>query len=271
MKSPGYKTAYAVATAPAFSLEGVSCTAGGHVLLRPLDLHIEAGRVTGLVGHNGSGKSTLVRLMAGQLAPDTGMVRCAGRPLADWGTREFAREVAWLPQQTPSTDGMTVRELVALGRYPWHGALGRFTADDATHVEEAMHAADVHRYADRSVDSLSGGERQRAWIAMLVAQNGRCMLLDEPTSALDVGHQLTVLELVRTLCAERAMTAVIVMHDVNMATRFCDRIVALREGRLLMRDDAAAIVDPARLEAIYGVPMSVTVDAATGRRLGFPS
>ncbi|WP_250528155.1 ATP-binding cassette domain-containing protein [Caballeronia sp. GAWG2-1] len=266
-----YQTAYATATPPAFSLEGVSRSAGGRTLLHPLDLHIEPGRVTGLVGHNGSGKSTLVKLLAGQIAPDTGVVRCAGRPLADWSTREFAREVAWLPQQTPSTDGMTVRELVELGRYPWHGALGRFTAGDAAHVDRAMQAADVHCYADRTVDSLSGGERQRAWIAMLVAQNGRCMLLDEPTSALDVGHQLTVLELVRTLCAERAMTAVIVMHDINMATRFCDRIVALREGRLLMREDAAVIVDPARLEAIYGVPMSVTTDASTGRRMCFPS
>lgn len=265
------QTAFAIATPPAFSLEGVSCSAGGRVLLHPLDLHIEQGCLTGLVGHNGSGKSTLVKLLAGQLRADAGVVRCAGRPLADWTTREFARAVAWLPQQTPSTDGMTVRELVSLGRYPWHGALGRFTADDATHVEAALHAADVHRHADRTVDSLSGGERQRAWIAMLVAQNSRCMLLDEPTSALDVGHQLTVLELVRTLCAERAMTAVIVMHDINMATRFCERIVALREGRLLMREDAANIVDPARLEAIYGVPMSVTTDAATGRRMGFPS
>jgi ferric hydroxamate transport system ATP-binding protein len=148
---------------------------------------------------------------------------------------------------------MTVRELVTPGRYPWHGGLG-LTANDA----------------DRTVDSLSGGERQRAWIAMLVAQNGRCMLLDKPTSALDAGHQPTVLEFVRTLCAERVMTAVIVMHDIDMAARFCDRIVALPEGRLLVREDAADVADPARLEAIYGVPMSVTTDAATGRRMDFP-
>ncbi|MBX4145565.1 ABC transporter ATP-binding protein, partial [Ralstonia pickettii] len=124
---------------------------------------------------------------------------------------------------------------------------------------------------DRPVDVLSGGERQRAWLAMLVAQDCRCMLLDEPTSALDLNHQLSVLELVRTLCATRAMSAVVVLHDVNMAARFCDRIVALREGRLLMRERAADIMDPVHLESIYGVPMRVSADPVSGRRLGFPA
>lgn len=217
------------------------------------------------------GQPTLVKLLARQLAPTAGTIRYAGKPLADWGARQFARQVAYLPQQTPPTDGMTVHELVALGRYPWHGALGRFGEEDAEHVERAMRAADVLRHADRPVDVLSGGERQRAWLAMLVAQDCRCMLLDEPTSALDLNHQLSVLELVRTLCATRAMSAVVVLHDVNMAARFCDRIVALREGRLLMRERAADIMDPVHLESIYGVPMRVSADPVSGQRLGFPA
>ncbi|RQN39347.1 ABC transporter ATP-binding protein [Paraburkholderia tropica] len=258
-------------TQTAFALEGVAFAAGGRTLLHPLDLTIEHARVTGLVGHNGSGKSTLVKLLARQLDPAAGTIRYAGRPLAQWSAREFARQVAYLPQQTPLTDGMTVRELVALGRYPWHGALGRFSDDDAAWVERAMRAADVLAHADRPVDVLSGGERQRAWLAMLVAQDCRCMLLDEPTAALDIGHQLAVLDLVRALCASGATSAVVVLHDVNMAARFCDRIVALREGRLLMRERAADIIDPLRLESIYGVPMSVSVDPSSGRRLGFPA
>ncbi|MFP3799244.1 ATP-binding cassette domain-containing protein [Paraburkholderia sp. SIMBA_027] len=177
-------------TQTAFALEGVAFAAGGRTLLHPLDLTIEHARVTGLVGHNGSGKSTLVKLLARQLDPAAGTIRYAGRPLAQWSAREFARQVAYLPQQTPLTDGMTVRELVALGRYPWHGALGRFNDDDAAR---------------------------------------------------------------------------------NLAARFCDRIVALREGRLLMRERAADIIDPLRLESIYGVPMSVSVDPSSGRRLGFPA
>lgn len=260
------------ATRPdAFTLAGVSFATSGRTLLHPLDLSIERGRVTGLVGHNGSGKSTLVKLLARQLSPTSGTLAWAGRPLHAWPARELAREIAYLPQQTPATDGMTVRELVALGRYPWHGALGRFTPGDAARVEAAMRDADVLHYATRAVDSLSGGERQRAWLAMLIAQDCRCMLLDEPTSALDIGHQLAVLELVRTLCSSRAMTAVVVLHDINMAARFCDRIVALREGRLLLRAEAADIIDPVSLEAIYGVPMRVSVDALSGRRLGFPA
>lgn len=257
--------------AATFSLERVSYVASGRPLLQSITLAIEPACVTGLVGHNGSGKSTLVKLLARQLAPTAGTIRYAGKPLADWGARQFARQVAYLPQQTPPTDGMTVHELVALGRYPWHGALGRFGEEDAEHVERAMRAADVLRHADRPVDVLSGGERQRAWLAMLVAQDCRCMLLDEPTSALDLNHQLSVLELVRTLCATRAMSAVVVLHDVNMAARFCDRIVALREGCLLMRERAADIMDPVHLESIYGVPMRVSADPVSGRRLGFPA
>ena len=257
--------------AATFSLERVSYVASGRPLLQSITLAIEPACVTGLVGHNGSGKSTLVKLLARQLAPTAGTIRYAGKPLADWGARQFARQVAYLPQQTPPTDGMTVHELVALGRYPWHGALGRFGEEDAEHVERAMRAADVLRHADRPVDVLSGGERQRAWLAMLVAQDCRCMLLDEPTSALDLNHQLSVLELVRTLCATRAMSAVVVLHDVNMAARFCDRIVALREGRLLMRERAADIMDPVHLESIYGVPMRVSADPVSGRSLGFPA
>ncbi|WP_334035556.1 ABC transporter ATP-binding protein [Burkholderia cepacia] len=257
--------------AATFSLERVSYVASGRPLLQSITLAIEPACVTGLVGHNGSGKSTLVKLLARQLAPTAGTIRYAGKPLADWGARQFARQVAYLPQQTPPTDGMTVHELVALGRYPWHGALGRFGDEDAEHVERAMRAADVLRHADRPVDILSGGERQRAWLAMLVAQDCRCMLLDEPTSALDLNHQLSVLELVRTLCATRAMSAVVVLHDVNMAARFCDRIVALREGRLLMRERAADIMDPVHLESIYGVPMRVSADPVSGRSLGFPA
>lgn len=258
------------ATSAAWTLNQVTFTAGGRTLLHPLDLTLDASSVTGLIGHNGSGKSTLIKLLAGQQQPASGSLSFAGKQLHAWGHREFAREVAYLPQQLPTADGMTVRELVALGRYPWHGALGRFTSEDHQHVEEAMNVTDVGHYADRAVDSLSGGERQRAWLGMLVAQNCRCMLLDEPTSALDIGHQLAVLSLVRSLCVSRGMTAIIVLHDVNMAARFCDHIVALREGRLLLREPAARVMNAAQLEAIYGVPMGVVTAPHSGHTMSFP-
>jgi ferric hydroxamate transport system ATP-binding protein len=235
----------------------------------PLDLNLATGRIYGLVGHNGSGKSTLLKLLARQMTPTSGLLSLAGKPLQQWSARSFAQQIAWLAQQPPAVDGMRVRELVALGRHPWHGALGRFDAQDHQHVEQAMIATDVAQHAERAVDSLSGGERQRAWMAMLVAQDCRCMLLDEPTSALDIGHQLALLERVRTLCRERGMGAVIILHDVNMAARFCDEVIALREGRLLLHVSADEILQEQHLQAIYGVPMGVFVDPLSGRPVSF--
>ncbi|SAL72756.1 ABC transporter-like protein [Caballeronia peredens] len=257
-------------SSPLFELHRVRFEAGTATLLDDIDLAIEPERVTGLIGHNGSGKTTLMRLLARHHAHYAGAIRFHGRPIAAWKPREFARHVAHLPQNTPSTDGMLVRELVALGRYPWHGSLGVFGDDDRAHVEEAMRMTDVAQYADRMVDSLSGGERQRVWLAMLIAQDSRCLLLDEPTSALDIAHQVEVLELVRSLCTQRRIAAVIVLHDINMAARFCDRIVALRHGRILMQGAPGEIMTGPNLEAIYGVPMNVLRDPSSGRAVGVP-
>jgi iron complex transport system ATP-binding protein len=224
----------------------------------------------GLIGHNGSGKTSLMRLLARLHQPTRGSIHFDGMPLASWPHRRFAQQVAHLPQYTPSTDGLLVHELVALGRYPWHGALGRVTADDRERVEEAMAWTDVAHYAQRAVDSLSGGERQRVWLAMLIAQNSRCVLLDEPTSALDISHQIEVLGLIRSLCEKRGMTAIVVLHDVNMATRFCNELISLRGGKVLMQASPTEIMRPDSLEAIYGVPMGVLTDPQSGHAIGFP-
>ena len=253
-----------------YQLSGVDFSIGDRLLLQSISLDIAPGQVVGLIGHNGSGKTSLMRLLARLHQPTRGSVHFDGAPLASWPHRRFAQQVAHLPQYTPSTDGLLVRELVALGRYPWHGALGRVTADDRERVEEAMAWTDVARYADRAVDNLSGGERQRVWLAMLIAQNSRCVLLDEPTSALDISHQIEVLGLIRSLCEKRGMTAIVVLHDVNMATRFCNELISLRGGKVLMQASPAEIMRPDSLEAIYGVPMGVLTDPQTGYAVGFP-
>lgn len=253
-----------------YQLSNVDFSIGDKPLLQSVSLDIAAGKVVGLIGHNGSGKTSLMRLLARQNTPTRGEIRFAGAALDSWPSRHFARQVAHLPQYTPTTDGLLVKELVALGRYPWHGALGRFTKDDEAKVAEAMHATDVTRFAERAVDSLSGGERQRVWLAMLIAQDSRCVLLDEPTSALDISHQIEVLGLVRSLCEARDMTAVVVLHDVNMATRFCSELVALRGGKILMQASPAEIMRSDNLEAIYSVPMGVLTDAVSGLSIGFP-
>ncbi len=242
---------------PLFTLEAVTFAIPERVLLEPLSLTLPARRVVGLIGHNGSGKSTLLKLLARQQPTSSGTIHFEGKALADWGDRPFARKVAYLPQTTPPASGMLVKELVALGRYPWHGALGRFTQADRDKVEEAMTLTDVTPFADRLVDTLSGGERQRVWLAMLVAQDAECLLLDEPISALDVAHQMEVLSLVHRLSKDKGLGVVLVLHDVNMAARFCDEIIALHTGKLIARGTPAEIMTAEELEAIYGVPMGV--------------
>ncbi|WP_343315636.1 ATP-binding cassette domain-containing protein [Brucella sp. BE17] len=257
-------------TSTLFELENVTFSAGGRMLLQPLTMAIPAGSVTALIGHNGSGKSTLLKILARQQPASGGTIRFYNKNLDQWGDREFARKLAYLPQYTAQASGMLVKELVALGRYPWHGALGRFGDTDRKKVEEAIELTGIGTFADRLVDTLSGGERQRVWIAMLVAQDAQCLLLDEPTSALDIAHQLEVLSLVQKLSQEKQLSVFIVLHDVNMAARFCDSIFALHGGRLIAQSTPAGIMEPEQLREIYGVPMDVIRHAATGHLIAAP-
>jgi iron complex transport system ATP-binding protein len=238
-------------------LSDVHYSVGSKRILSDIDLRLEAGRIYGLVGPNGSGKSTLLKIVARQIEPAAGGVNFEGRPLSAWGNRAFARNVAYMPQFTPATDGMTVRELVALGRFPWHGTLGRFTSNDHAMVADAIARTDLQGLAERSVASMSGGERQRAWIAMMLAQNARCLLLDEPTSALDLAHQASVLSLVQSLSHDNKLTVVVVLHDVNLAARYCDRIIALNHGSVSCEGDPGTIMTAERLRKIFGVQMGV--------------
>ncbi|WP_158781766.1 Fe3+-hydroxamate ABC transporter ATP-binding protein FhuC [Pantoea sp. BAV 3049] len=252
-----------------FSLDQATFTVPGRTLLQPLSLTFPAGKVCGLIGHNGSGKSTLLKMLGRHHAATGGQVLLNGKPVASFPGKLFAREVAYLPQQLPPAEGMTVRELVSMGRYPWHGALGRFGAEDRERVEEAITLVGLKPFAQRLVDSLSGGERQRAWIAMLVAQNSRCLLLDEPTSALDIAHQVEVLALIQRLSRERGLTVIAVLHDINMAARYCDTLVALRSGGMIARGDAEAIMQPEVLNRIYGIPMGILPHPDGGTPVSF--
>jgi len=257
------------ATETTFTLDNAAFTVPGRTLLQPLSLTFPAGKVCGLIGHNGSGKSTLLKLLGRHQPASKGQVLLNGKALSDWQSKAFAREVAYLPQQLPAAEGMTVRELVAMGRYPWHGALGRYGAEDRERVEEAISLVGLKPFAQRLVDSLSGGERQRAWIAMLVAQNSRCLLLDEPTSALDIAHQVEVLALIQRLSRERGLTVIAVLHDINMAARYCDHLIALRHGGMIAQGDAQAIMQSSVLDEIYGIPMGILPHPNGGSPVSF--
>ncbi|CAI1784467.1 Fe3+-hydroxamate ABC transporter ATP-binding protein FhuC [Serratia marcescens] len=252
-----------------FALDNASFAVPGRVLLQPLSLSFPQGKVCGLIGHNGSGKSTLLKLLGRHHAPSGGQVLLNRQPLAQRDSKSFARQVAYLPQQLPAAEGMTVRELVAVGRYPWHGALGRFGANDRQLVEEAIALVGLKPFASRLVDSLSGGERQRAWLAMMVAQDSRCLLLDEPTSALDIAHQVEVLALIQRLSRERDLTVIAVLHDINMAARYCDHLVALRGGEMIAQGGPLELMQGPVLEQIYGIPMGTLPHPSGGAPVSF--
>lgn len=252
-----------------FVLQDVGVAIGARTILDNVSLRLEPGRIYGLVGANGSGKSTLLKLLARQTAPSRGTVWFQGREIGSASPRAFARSVAYMPQFTPPAEGMTVRELVALGRFPWHGAFGRFRSGDAAKVAAALADTGLSHLAERLVDTLSGGERQRAWLAMMLAQDTGCLLLDEPTSALDIAHQVEMLKLVKSLNRARGLAAVVVLHDVNMAARLCDEILALKGGRLIVQGAPSEIMTPERLAEIYDLAMGILPHPESGEPIGY--
>ncbi len=163
-----------------FSLKQASFHVGALEILSPFDLDFVSGEVTSLLGHNGSGKSSLIKMLSRQNQSTSGQVTLQGQDIDDYSAKEFAKKVAYLPQHPPITDGVTVRELVMFGRYPWKGVLGRYNSEDHQLVEDAIKRVGLDPFAERFVSTLSGGERQRAWVAMLLAQQSECILLDEP-------------------------------------------------------------------------------------------
>lgn len=240
-----------------FQIRDLSVEIGATPILQRVSLDFRDGEVTALLGHNGSGKSTLLKVLARQLTPTSGSLSVSGNGVHSLGQRDFARLVGYLPQYPPATDGLTVRELVALGRYPWKGPLGRYRDEDHRIIDQAIADTGLEAFTHRSVDTLSGGERQRAWIAMLLAQQTRCLLLDEPISALDVLHQVETLRLIHRLAEQRELTVVMVLHDVDLAARFCDRLVALKQGEVTADGTPQQIMNEQILESIYSVPMGV--------------
>lgn len=252
-----------------FSIKNLSVDVPGRRLIDDISLDIPKGKVTGLIGHNGSGKSTLLKVLARQI-PANGSVSFEERALAAWNARDYARRLAFLPQTTPPAEGMLVRELVALGRYPWHGALGRFGPEDEATVTRAMQECGIVQFADRLVDTLSGGERQRVWLAMMVAQQASTLLLDEPISALDIAHAVEVMRLVRTMCHDQSRSAIVVLHEVNMAAQFCDHIVALKQGRVALQGSPADLMNADTLHAIYSLKMEV-LNRQDGQTVAVPA
>ena len=245
-------TADAARVDAAVELRGVRFAYGEHAVLDGLSLALPAGCLTGIVGPNGCGKSTLLRVIDGVLEPAAGEALVEGDALDSLSARERAERIALLPQihRTPS---MTVEALVSCGRYAHMGLFGGLTEQDRQIVAESMRVAGVEHLAHKAARTLSGGERQRAFIAMVLAQRARTVLLDEPTTYLDPRAALDVMRLARGLVHEQGMTGAVVIHDLPLALRFCDRIAVMDSGRIVAVGTPAEILDQGVLEQVFGV------------------
>ncbi|MFW7522780.1 ABC transporter ATP-binding protein [Vibrio ostreicida] len=242
---------------------------GDRTLLSDFNMRFEPGKIYALVGHNGSGKSTLLKLLAQQQSATEGDMLLYNQSVSNWSDKQFAQKVAYLPQHLPNTDSLSGRDLVSFGRYPWHGLLGRLNRKDTEYIEQAMHMTGTIGYANRLVDTLSGGERQRVWLAMLLAQRTQYLLLDEPLSALDIAHQVEMLQLIRSLSKDLELGVLIVIHDINLAARFCDHIVALHSGELMVNGPVSEVFNQKNLRDIYGIDMQIS-DHAAGYSVAMP-
>lgn len=241
-----------------------------NAVVAELSVRVEAGRITALVGANASGKSTLLRGLSRLLRPAGGAVYLDGRAIARLSTKEVARRMAVLPQDPELPEGVTVRELAAQGRYPHQRLLRQWSREDEAAVERALEATGTADLAERPLDELSGGQRQRAWIAMTLAQETEVLLLDEPTTFLDMAHQMEVLELLRELNERGGRTIVMVLHDLNQAARYADRIVAIRDGRLLADGPPEAVITEETVRAVFGLEVRVIEHPVAGTPLCVP-
>ena len=242
-------------------------------IVEGLDLDVPAGRVTAIIGANGCGKSTLLRGLTRQLAPRAGSIEVLGRDAARVSARDYARTVALLPQHPVAPEGMTVAQLVARGRHPHRGLLGGRAAGDDAAIASALERTDLVELAEREAGTLSGGQRQRAWLALVLAQQTPVVLLDEPTSYLDLSHQVEVLDLVRALPDPRGggrATVVAVLHELNLAARSADHIVAMAAGRVVAQGTPGEVIVPEVLAEVFGLDADVVADPLLGHPVVLP-
>jgi iron complex transport system ATP-binding protein len=247
------------------SLKNVSAGYGRKFVVRGVTMHVPEGEFVGLIGPNGSGKTTLLRVISGVLAPFEGEVLLRDAPLRTIGKRRLAQMMACLPQELALDLAFTVREIVLMGRSPHLSRIGRETRTDSEAAEKAMALADIADIADRFMTEISGGERQRAFIAMCLAQEPQILLLDEPTSHLDVGHQLSLLDLVRRLNRRTGMTVVAVFHDLNLAAEYCDRLLLLHQGRAEALGSPQEVLTAEIIQRVYQAKVLTEPNLVSGK------
>ncbi|WP_078857556.1 ABC transporter ATP-binding protein [Streptomyces sp. NRRL F-4474] len=248
---------------------GITVGYGGRIVIDGLDVSVPPRVITTIIGANGCGKSTLLRTLSRLLKPVRGSVVLDGDDIARLRTRDVAKKLGLLPQAPVAPEGLTVADLVARGRHPHQSWLRQWSSDDAAVVERALAMTGVSDLADRPVDALSGGQRQRVWISMTLAQGTDLLLLDEPTTYLDLAHAIDVLDLVDDL-HESGCTVVLVLHDLNLATRYSDNLIVMKAGAILAQGHPRDVITADLLREAFGLRAEVIEDPVGDRPLIVP-
>jgi iron complex transport system ATP-binding protein len=252
------------------SVEGLSLGYGDHAVIHGIDLSVLPGKITGILGANACGKSTLLKSMSRLLKPTTGTVLLDGRDVHSMPAKELARTLGLLPQSPIAPEGITVADLVGRGRHPHQGIMSRWSSADDEAVAFALDTTGTAELVDRAVDELSGGQRQRVWIAMALAQQTDLLLLDEPTTYLDAAHQVEVLDLLTDLNADSGITIVMVLHDLNLAARYCDKVVMIADGEVEAQGEPGEVFTEDRVEKVFGLNSRIIPDPVSGTPLVLP-
>ncbi|NNH71404.1 ABC transporter ATP-binding protein [Nocardia uniformis] len=247
---------------------GLGLAYGDTAIVTDATVDFPAGQITVIVGRNGCGKSTLLRGLARLIPPTAGAVLLDGTDIAHQPARALARRLGMLPQQPVAPDGITVGELVGRGRHPHQRWFRQWSEGDEVAVRKALAATDTLELIDRTVDQLSGGQQQRVWIALAIAQDPEVMLLDEPTTFLDLAHQLDVLDVLRNLLPR---TIIAVLHDLNLAARYADHLIAMKDGRVVAQGSPGQIVCPDLVSEVFDLDCTVIDDPNTGTPLVIPA
>ena len=229
-------------------------------IIKNMNLEIPKGKITMIIGSNGCGKSTLLKTIARIITPKKGEIKLDGVSLKAQAPKEIAKKMAVLPQSPIVPSGLLVKELVSYGRFPYQSAMGGLKEKDIEMVNWAMKVTGIAEFSERSVDSLSGGQRQRAWIAMALAQETEILVLDEPTTYLDMAHQLEILMLLQKLNKEENRTIVMVLHELNNATKFADYLIGVKEGEVVFRGKPLDVITNENLYTLYGIDAKLQLD-----------